>query len=328
MDVSFHPVDEALLNERVVPYVRGKGSLDDLMPRAVRLAHVHYRANAWGLGLLELSHQETERRRSAQGKGKAVAGPPPVVPEAFDSDLHVWGRPFFITAETPAEVSEAIDRYQAAGPEEVDNIARDMLRRLGPGLEGVVTPQTEGTLPAESDLAQQLRWKIDLFRDAYHAWKRGEQVTAPDGERHDPLELFATDFTLAALEFIARFQPGWMARGHVWPTYLLGEAGLARSGLFAPAYRMLGGLGDELPDLKDALEETITQNYTVGGYVAPASVSPTRELMEANRQALGEPTECHVDVRKIIEALYDAGRRGLAFAEAAEVYSGPMGIMN
>jgi hypothetical protein len=38
--------------------------------------------------------------------------------------------------------------------------------------------------------------------------------------------------------------------------------------------------------------------------------------------------ECALSLQKLDEALGDAAARGLAFCEATEVYSGPMGFMN
>src|SRR6476620_1507355 len=78
-DISFHPVDVRLVQERVTPFLAGRGNdddLDDLIADAVRQAKVRFRANAWGLGVMQ-----------AKPGG------------AFDTRLHVWGRPFFVTAE-------------------------------------------------------------------------------------------------------------------------------------------------------------------------------------------------------------------------------------
>src|SRR5262249_43000951 len=154
--------------------------------------------------------------------------------------LHVWGRPFFITDESPEEVSAGIDRYLAATPRQVDAIARDMLRKMRPGLEKQVQPSAEGSLPGDADLAQGIRGRIDLLRDAYAAMMRGETFQVND-EEHDPQEVLASDLPFLVVDFAANFTPGWMARGYVWPTHLLAEAGLdvdeffgTAAGVFAP----------------------------------------------------------------------------------------------
>jgi hypothetical protein len=314
-DISYHPIDVGLIHNRLIPYVRGQGSIDDLVREGVRLAKVRFRANAWSAGVLE-------RRRAGQhGQG-------PGVPDAFESNLHVWGRPFFITSEAPADVSLAIDRYLSATPDDVDAIALDMLRQLSPDLVGQVTPNMEGFLPSDADLGEGLRSNLDLFRKAYAAIQRGEEVTAPDGSEHCPRSLFASDFALTVIEFAANFRPGWMARGFVWPSYLLGEAKLD-DGCLGPTARLFEPLLAEIPEIAVNLEGGIASNHTVGSYAPPESVPALRAFLDRHRVQLLMANEgCVLELRKIYEAVCDAERRGMGFAEAAEVYSGVQGIMN
>jgi hypothetical protein len=317
-DVSFHPVDVELIRTRLIPFIRGEGDIDDLVQRAVRLAKVRFRANAWGLGALDCGKGEE--------KTAAMA-----IPDHFDSHLHVWGRPFFITDESPEDVSSSIDLYLAASPREVDGIARSMLHKLKPGLEKHVQPSTGGKLPSDNNLNRGLRARMEFLRAAYAALQRGETIEMND-EEVDAADALAGNVPLLVLDFAANFQPGWMARGYVWPTHLLSEAGLESDveDLFgAPAY-FLEPLSKEVKGLNYLdLEPTITSNYTVGGYVSPADVPKLRALLEDHRDRILEANEgCENDLRKIVEAVHDAQRRGMGFAEAAEIYSGIMGIMN
>jgi hypothetical protein len=94
-------------------------------------------------------------------------------------------------------------------------------------------------------------------------------------------------------------------------------------------------LARELTDVQFFLEATITENYMVGGYVPPKKVSLLRKHLEkhaervlASSRAGGWEAECKSALRKILEALADAERRHLGFAEATEIYSGIQGIMN
>jgi hypothetical protein len=394
-DVSFHPVDLRLIHERLVPYIMGLGQIDDLVERAVRIARIRHRANAWGLGALKLTedlddgqdydaleqrleidelsdglddldeealalsddlppeslrdpdapyNEELEgsgiivspsfadghRESTARGNGKTER--PPLV----DSDLHVWGRPFFVTASDPLAVSQVIDSYLDATLEAADAIAKAELGRLDPDLASSVTLELEGEPPSDEELAQGIRWKLDLLRRCYQARRAGQPiVTLPDGEEADPSELLGREVPLALLEFSAHFRPGWMARGSVWPSVLLHEAELDDAGCFEPPRALVEPLARELADLSFFLEPTITENYMVGGYVPPKKVPLLRAHLEKHgervlaqsRQSGWEP-ECRSALRKILEALSDAERRGLGFAEATEIYSGIQGIMN
>lgn len=324
-DVSSHPVDAGLIQTRLLPYLRGDGSIDDLVTEGVRLAKVRFRANAWGLGLLAVA--------PPPGKPKK-AKKPGVDAGAFDPDLHVWGRPFFVCAP-PDGVSDTIDRYLKADPDDVDAIAREQLDLLAPGLRDHVTPDTDGYLPDDTVIAAGLRQELDLLRTSYPNIANGRPVRMPNGETADPEDVFLFNMPLSVVTFAAQFAPGWMARGHVWPTAMIADAGLDADGLFEPAGFLFEPLLQSIGGWEEAFERTIAQNYTLGGAVRPANVSAFRAWWQAHREALtapfaadGDPDAGRLAHQKTLEAARDAERRGLAFAEAAEVYSGFMGIMN
>ncbi len=334
-DVSAHPVDVLLVQTRLLPYLRGEGSIDDLVADGVRLTKVRFRANAWGLGLLAaLGPADGGKPKGKKGKRPADVAPAPAPPAGFDADLHVWGRPFFVTGP-PESVGPAIDRYLAATPGDVDAIARDQLDFLDPGLKDRVTPDADGFLPEDAVIAAGLRQELDLLRAAYPNLANGQAVTTPDGESTDPEDVFLFNMPLAVVTFAAQFTPGWMARGYVWPTAFVDEAGLDADGLVEPAGGLFEPLLHVIGGWQEAFEPTITQNYTVGGYVRPANVPAFRAWWAAHRDPLVQPfaADGNGDLgagayQKILEAVRDAERRGMGFLEAAEVYSGFMGVMN
>jgi hypothetical protein len=196
-DISYHPVDLAFLHERVIPFIRGERTLDDLQPAALRIAKVHFRANAWGLGVLKLDED---------------------APDAFDSDLHVWGRPFFITSSSSEEVSDAIDRYLAADEEQVDDIAAEMLRQLDPGLLGRVSPDSDGELPDDVAILHDLFWKLDLFRKAYAALKSGQKTVVHAGKKNGRIRPVRDRLSARSLQLRRPLSPGvdvarpWLAK--------------------------------------------------------------------------------------------------------------------
>jgi hypothetical protein len=250
----------------------------------------------------------------------------------FDSDIHVWGRPFFITHKNPADVSRAIDQYLALTPEQVDPLAQEMLRLLDPALPGKVTPSDEGTVPSADDIFKNALWKLALLRDACKQAPSRGKVSGPDGGQLDAAKLLQTDLILASFEFAAVFRPGWMDRGTVWPTYLLGQLELPAD-LFESPRVLFQPLLDAGLDL-GSRPATINENYMVGGYVRAANVPALRKIWEQNRDRLvsmkfrGETVDLSTTYQKTMEALLDAESRGFGFAEATEVYSAPMGIMN
>ncbi len=341
-DVSAHPVDVELIQHRILPYIRGEGNIDDLVETAVRLAQVRFRANAWGLGLLEVSHKESDAKRKkpkkkagAKGEKKSVAKPKWLVPDAFDSGLHVWGRPFFIT--TPSDrVSESIDRYLAATPRQVDKIAEDMLRELNPALVGKVEPSTEGKLPGPKKLGESIRFAIDFYRNAYPNLKSGKPVRLPNEEEVAAADLFLGSFGLDVVTFASQLQPGWMSRGYVWFTAFIDRAMLDASKFVESAAPLFQPMWKDVKGLRGSFETSIISNYSLGGYVPPNRVPDFRVWMEKNTEKMiaacvkedWDEAASRADFLKVMEPLRDAERRGMGFLEAAEVYSGFMGVMN
>ena len=327
-DISSHPVDAGLIRNRLLPYLRGEGNIDDLVADAVRLARVRFRANAWGLGLLALVSPKPGKPGQRPKKLKPDAG-------AFNPDLHLWGRPFFIAAPSE-DVGAVIDRYLAATPDQVDAIAREQLDWLDASLKDRVVPDADGFLPEDdSVIAVGARQELDLLRSAYPRLADGRPVKMPDGEASDPEDLFLFHMPLAVVAFAAQFLPGWMARGHVWPTGLIAEAGLDAEELFEPAGFLFEPLLGSIGGWDEAFAPTITQNYTLGGAVRAANVGNLRAWWQAHREQLLAPYIADGDADlgalaylKSLEAMQDAERRGVAFLEAAEIYSGFMGIMN
>lgn len=309
-DTSHHPVDLKTV-ARVTDYIAGRGSIDDLVKDAVRVAKIRFRANSWGLGVMNMKKR----------------------PDAFDTSLHVWGRPFFIAASGAEAIGEMIDRYLAAKTTaQADAIAKANLVLIDKALPKHVKPKKEGTLPNDAKLAEGIRGNIDLLRNAYAAAKtKGGTVKLPNGADSDAAGLLEREVPLQVLTFCAASRPGWMDRGYVWATTLLQRAKMKPGELIGPPRAMLGKLGDEKREW--FLEPTIVENYMVGGFVAPRDVPAFCKLLEKNRAklegAFGDPDhEVKTSVQKLIEAAEDAKLRKLAFVEATEVYSGFVGIMN
>jgi len=313
-DTSYHPVDLRLVEDRLLPYIAGygdDGALDDLIARAVGIRRTRFAAKQWALGAL-----------------KADCG---LVPA-----LHVWGRPFFSTADTAEQVAEDVRRYLATPHHEVAALAREMLGRIDPALAGRVEPDDSGRLPGDRVLGEHLSWRMRVLRASAAALRAGRVVVRdPDtGREHDPRALLAREVPFSVVELAAALVPGWMSRGHTWPTRLCAEAGVPAAG-FSPPTPLYAPLRELFPDLDWFGHATITENYAVGGFVSAADVGAVRAGLAGARGALLAPAErdgraegCAVDLAKIDEAMALAERLGLGFCEATEIYSGFEGNLN
>jgi hypothetical protein len=316
-DTSFHPVDVAVIHDRVLPYIAGHGdddAIDDLVQRMVKLRRVRFRAKSWALGA----------SKAARSNGI----------DAFGSMLHVWGRPFFIVADEPEQVAEAAVRYLNTPLDGVDDLAREMVARLDPALVAAVRPDTGGSLPDDAGLARSFSWRPRILRSAVAAVRAGETTMRWNGQELKPADVLAQETVYMLLNFVSDLVPGWMSRGKTWPTYLLDAGGLPATGFDAPD-DLVAPLRAELPQVSFASEGTIIGNYMVGGYVAPERVQDARGTLHSGRDAviggveakLG-PANWALELRKIDEALALAQHLGSGFCEATEIYSGMEGNLN
>ncbi|MEU8133456.1 hypothetical protein [Streptodolium elevatio] len=318
-DTSFHPVDLALVQDRLLPYIAGVGDddgLDDLLDRAVAVRRTRFEAKQWAVGAIDAA------------KGLGV--------DAFDTRLHVWGRPFFVTGDDPAQVVHDIGRYLAATPEEVPALAREMLDRLHPGLAAHATPSTEGVIPEAGALREHMSWRMRILRAAGAALRSGAPtVRDPDtGREHPPGVLIDSEVPFSVVEFAAIFHPGWMSRGYTWPTRVCATAGVDDVGFGLPT-PLYDALAEVFPSRDWAAEPTITGNYSVGGLVPPHAVAAARANLRTHRDELLAPAHADgwghdlaTDLTKVDEAMAYAEAHGFAFCEATEIYSGMEGSLN
>ncbi|WP_203999192.1 hypothetical protein [Virgisporangium aurantiacum] len=316
-DTSFHPVDIALIHDRVLPYITGHGdddAIDDLVQRAVQLRRVRFRAKSWALGAM----------RAARNNGI----------DTFEGMLHVWGRPFFIVADDPAQVAEGAVRYLNTPLDGVDDLAREMVARLDPALVASVEPDSGGHLPDDAGLTRSFNWRPKILRAAVAALRAGETTMSWGSKELKPVDILGQETVYMLLNFVSDLVPGWMSRGKTWPTYLLDAGGLPATGFEAPD-DLLGPLSAEFPQVSWTSEGTIIGNYMAGGYVPPARIQAVRATLHSGRDAVLHGAEeklgradWALELRKIDEALALAEHLGYGFCEATEVYSGMEGNLN
>jgi hypothetical protein len=135
------------------------------------------------------------------------------------------------------------------------------------------------------------------------------------------------------VSFASALLPGWMNRGNNHASFLFDKIGVKASDLFETPEALFAPLVKQAPVMAEALSSTISGNFELGGYVPPQKVAAFVERLEKHKIALstawGEgATELSPDYIKIIEPARYALKHGYGYLEAAEVYSGPLGMMN
>jgi hypothetical protein len=325
-DVSYHPFPSHLVDGYFVPHMLGQREFPAAMRAAAKQrAAVLYRANAWGLGCASLM-REDDALASATG---------------FDTQTHVWGRPFFIAETQPHDVTRCVDEFIACKTDaDVDAMAKAQLELLQAGLSARVAPSLRDAPPSDEQVEAMVFEKADVLRDAAAALKKGVGFILPNGQERDPARVIADNLAYVALEFGAHFQPGWMDRGQVTPSMILSQIGYEKAvnRFFHSPAMLFAGISKALPGVEFELPNTIESNYALGGCVPydhieglmhflfeTPQVRANIEAMLRDEHGLDEPI---VTMRKWREALLDAYARELPFLEATEIYSGFEGRMN
>lgn len=286
-DTSFHPLDDRLLRARILPFLRGESEIDDLVEEAVRLRAVRFRAKAWALG--------------AHTAGKV------------DRRV-VWGRPFFVPAEDPAQIGPTIDRWLTVSRDDADDLARELIGDVA------VSPDEGGHLPGDDDLRASMRYGLDLVREAVA--NPGGEVETADGRALEADEVVARELPLVVVEFLGQLRPGWMARG-VWPSGILQAAKAEHTRWFSAPRFLFEGIEVADPFVLD----TLVENDMVGGFVPHEKVGDLRHVLAKNLDRIGDDW-ARDEMRSVIEALAESDRLGFGFVEATEIYSGMTGSLN
>lgn len=399
-DISHHPIDTHLLCERLLPWVMGNDPLEpalgDYLDRAAALNVVGHRANQWGLRVvgLDLAIHDRQRERAPRRMERRIkrtapparsllarllGRPAPAAPveyeeveawakttglPGFDSDLSVWGRPFFVLGEDTRTALAELDEYLACTPDRldaVDALAMRMLQRLEtmPVNDPDLLPEVraaldefrpfaahlpentdhDDVLPEPSAVRAHLARKLQLARRVWTHRKDREPLDDPLLDEPTLAADCLPSVPFHLVDLAAQVLPGWMGRGRVWSTALFDRIGVDVSRVFGTAEPLFAPMVRAHPALARDFHDTIIANYMLGGYVPPKQVPTLVELLERHREPLTlAAAGCErasdlmpgmdADYRKLREAAEYAKRHGHGFLEAAEVYSGFLGIMN
>jgi len=305
-DIGFHAIDKKDVDSAIA-YVSGKNDILDYLEKAGEVAKSRYIANAWGLASMKIT-------------------------EDFNSNLYIWGRPFFVTDNENTE--SIIKKYISANEVEANEIAKSQIKLLVSDESKFKVPDTS-KMPSSDDFKHNASWKLNLFKSAFSAIKNDEKtIKDPNGNEHDPYSLFLTDFHLSLIDSIAYSSPTWMTRGHVWPSLLLADVA-GNVDFFEPSSIFTKAIKDELTELRFDEDASIRQNYRLGGVVAPKNLDLFKNTITENydkmlEKAKKEDWEEYLELalKKINECIDYCINNDLYFVESSDIYSAPMGIIS
>jgi hypothetical protein len=337
--VSFHPVDLTFFDDLIAPLLAGgKVNPEAYLAEAVKIRQYSWRARRFPIAL-EMALAESEPPRIERGAGllrnlrsqlerfdhredEATQR----LKKAIDPDLHVHGRPFFVTEGSAGRVAERIDEFrEAPSAESVDDLALEQLLRVGPELGRAIEPEDGPEMSADlayrGDLMARMKDLYDIARFARQNEKWGE---ATGGRRRDAIDVLGSEVPWRAAYLHSRTVPFWIARDVDGLETVCGAAGIPAPDFLVPPWRLFAEACNEFPVLKEALGPELEKERDIGAFIAPSDVSELLAFLSDSGARIiqvasqhGEGPACTTLLRKIRECATYAERHGRGYLEAA-----------
>jgi hypothetical protein len=252
---------------------------------------------------------------------------------AIEPDLHLHGRPFFITEGSAGRVAERIDDYlsapdtggaEAVAIEQMVHLDLELAKKIGP-VEG---PDLSPDMSYRSELLGSMK---DLY-DIANAARRGESWGRADGPRRPAREILLNELPHNALLLHSRAVPFWIARNVDGLETVCRAAGVPPPEFMVPPRRLFAETCEEFPELKDALGVEVQKPRDVGAFVAAGDILELVEFLNRNGTRIiqvatrhDEGQACTTLLRKIRECAAYAERHGLGYLEASGILPPDLG---
>lgn len=338
--VSFHPVDLAFFDEIVGPLCEGgKINPEAYLRDALRLRHVWWEARRFARGLEQLAEEAAAPEVAEEGslwgrvrsrlekfdhRPREMAV---LAAQLLERDLHVRGRPFFVTENSAERAVDTVERYRDAASEtDAGALARSQVKRLDPRLEEAVEPIDGADLSADlvhrNDLLKELKDVFDLMRAA----RAGAPWDGGGGPSRPANEAVASELPWRALSLHARVHPFWIAEDVDGLETVCRAAAVPAPECLTPAWRLFAPALEVVPALKERLRLELREPRGVGALVLPGEVGALLDFLEEHGariiQAATRAGEGHAAgtlLRKVKECATYATRRGMGYLEASGI---------
>ena len=336
--ISFHPVDPKVFERFITPLIDGgKIQPDEYLDNAIRLRDNLHRATATIRGIEY--HMDSAAPPAAEDNAPfwkkiktrldamehEVDEAASILFQKVEPELHLDGRPFFITEESARRVGELVEEFRnAEGGNQVDDLARDQRIRMDRRLAGAVDP-LPGEPPSNSfnyrrELLDEMRALYDLVRTA----RLGGDWPDRGGQRIKAARVMERELAFRSMHIHSRVVPFWYGRDVDGLETVCRAAGVDAPDCLVPAWRVWANACSEFPAVREHLQMELASSHAVGAYVSPAEISDlldflnvrgARIIQEATRQGAGPA--CTLLLRKIRECATYAERTGSGYLEAS-----------
>jgi len=338
--ISFHPVDPALFEGLIAGLLGGrKVQPEPFLIEALRV-RTPWTASRRTVAAIERAFEEAEPPKAAEGaslleriKATAVALDHKVdlatrkALKAFDPELHLHGRPFFIGEESVERVATVVHEFRMShGTAAAEAAILEQLAKLDPSFPAAFPPGDEDAEPDASYRADLLRDMRALY-DLAAAARKGDTWAGGSGTRaRSAVSVLMDEGPWRAVRLHARAVPFWQGREVDGLETVCRAAKIEPPACLKPAHALFAETCQEFPGFSEGLPLEIASERGVGAYVAPSQVDELLEFLTSTGAAMiraaskyGEGPACTVLLRKIRECASYARRHGLGYLEAAGI---------
>ncbi len=337
--ISFHPVDTAVFDGLLATLLGGgKVNPESFLHDAIRSRTTWSQARRF-IDMIEAALEKPEPARQGgrglwqnlRGRIEELAHRPDetaeLVRRAVVPDLHLEGRPYFITEGSAESVADFVEAYRTARtPDEVETIAREQMVRLSPELAKRLELPEAGEGSADfayrADLLADLK---DLY-DVGHAAREGGSWGRADRARRPAVDVLVEEIPWRAVRLHARIMPFWVARDVDGLETVCRAADISAPESLVPAWRLFSEACESFPRLRESLKVEIDRPRAVGAFVSPGDVAELLEFLTSEGARIiqvaarhGEGAACRTLLRKIRECATYAGRHGYGYLEAGGI---------
>lgn len=244
--------------------------------------------------------------------------------------LYTRLRPFFITADDPATVSDTIDRlFAARNLEDVLFEFREELARLDESkADAIIDAAREDLTPGIVEY-QSLEEIAENMR-AYLEYQRQRiAVLREQGSSPNPAQVTSEAKLLAwrGAMLLANQQPWWYVRGTSL-TLLASRPDLGFYPHVADPRGMFTGIVEGIPGMYAQIPYSLTGDHQTGLCIAPARVAAAATQVAGWTAPLPlDPAPSEVELRAVREALVYAQTHGMGLWEATDLAAPELDIL-
>jgi hypothetical protein len=338
--ISFHPIDVGFFEDLIQPLLLGRKVNPDPWVRDVlRLQRSAWCCDRYIRTLETLIDAATpppppedgtmwERLRTRLERFDYRPDPASVIAaNKLERDLHLQGRPFFITEGSADRVSAITDEYCSADSvDAAERLVRDQLARLDArlgetvALEGGQSPDPE--LVVRREMLAELKIVYDLGR----AVERGGLWGPPGARKQSATDALRAELPWRSVTLASRAVPFWVAEDVDGLETICRAAGVTPPDCLVPAWRLFADASERYPELAEALHTELRSSRDVGAFVPPERLPDLIEflndegarIIQAANQA-GVGATCTTLLRKIRECARFAEAHDMGYLEASGV---------